>query len=224
MERIYLDIETLPTQCPAVIERISKNITPPKNITKASSIEEWYATKKSAAVDAAVRATSFNGGLGHIACISFQINDGAIISNYSHQWHKDEREILHHVFSQLDVAVGSNPYLYIGHYVAEFDLRFLYHRAVVLGVAPPKCFPINPRPWDAEIFDLMEKWAGRNNRISLEELCAILGIRGKGDMDGSKVYDYVMSGRIAEVSAYCDDDVYRTYEAHKRMTFMEASA
>ena len=53
----------------------------------------------------------------------------------------------------------------------------------------------------------------------MDRLCKILGIPGKGDMDGSRVWPMVQSGKIAAVADYCRGDVDRTRAIHKRMTF-----
>ena len=110
----------------------------------------------------------------------------------------------------------------IGHNVSAFDLRFLVQRSMILGVKP---HPVLARaaackPWETDrVYDTMVQWAGVGNRISLDKLCKALGIPGKGDLDGSKVWDYVQAGRIAEVADYCADDVRKVWAVYQRMTF-----
>jgi predicted PolB exonuclease-like 3'-5' exonuclease len=58
---------------------------------------------------------------------------------------------------------------------------------------------------------------------SMDRLCRLLGIPGKGDISGADVWPMVQSGRIQEVAKYCRDDVERTRAMHKRMTFAEAA-
>lgn len=70
----------------------------------------------------------------------------------------------------------------------------------------------------------MTAWAGIGNRISLDKLCRVMGIPTKGseigdEIDGSKVWDFVQAGRIADVATYCCGDVERVREIHRRMTF-----
>jgi predicted PolB exonuclease-like 3'-5' exonuclease len=51
-------------------------------------------------------------------------------------------------------------------------------------------------------------------------LCLALSIpTPKGDLDGSKVWQYVQDGRHEEVAAYCRRDVEATRQVHRRMTF-----
>jgi predicted PolB exonuclease-like 3'-5' exonuclease len=52
----------------------------------------------------------------------------------------------------------------------------------------------------------------------------LLGIPGKGDMDGSKVWPMFQAGQHKEIASYCMDDVRRTREMHKRMTFATFAA
>src|SRR5574337_886391 len=114
----------------------------------------------------------------------------------------------------------------VGHNHAGFDLRFIWQRAVILGVKPPIWWPHNARPWDTDVvFDTMVQWAGTGNRISMDNLCAALGLPGKSEgMDGSMVWDAVKDGRISEVADYCKGDVERTRAIYKRMTFAEAAS
>ncbi len=54
----------------------------------------------------------------------------------------------------------------------------------------------------------------------MAKICKALGIDGKGDIDGSKVWDYVQAGRIAEVAEYCKGDISRTLAMYKRFNFL----
>jgi predicted PolB exonuclease-like 3'-5' exonuclease len=66
----------------------------------------------------------------------------------------------------------------------------------------------------------MTAWAGGTNRISMDELCQILGIQGKDGFDGSQVAAAWSAGEHDKIAEYCRDDVYRTREIHKR--FLQA--
>ena len=83
--------------------------------------------------------------------------------------------------------------IFVGHNLVNFDLPFIYRRAVILGIQPPAFLPINPSPFNEYVFDTMLQWAGSKGRISMQNLCEALGIPGKetdGDIDGSKVTDF----------------------------------
>ena len=101
---------------------------------------------------------------------------------------------------------------------AAFDIRYVWQRAMILGVTPPSWWPIDARPWDTDrLNDTMLMWAGHGNRIGLDRLCRALGLPGKTGVDGSMVWDLVRDGRIDEVVSYCDDDVRRLRSVHRRM-------
>jgi len=217
--KIYIDIETIPCQLLGIKAQIASEIKPPANISKAETIAKWEEESKPDAVELAWRKTSFDGGYGQIVCASIAINDDAPIVFYDTQWLGAEALILVNLFEALAKPMRTLNPTFIGHYHADFDMRFIYHRAVINGIKPPPNMPFNVRPWDSKVFDTMYQWAGHGNRISLDNLCRILGIEGKGGLDGSKVWDYVQTGRIDKVAMYCMADVHRVREVYKRMTF-----
>lgn len=198
-----------------------------KFTSKDSMLALWAERFKDEATEAAAQAewrkTSFDGSCGHICVIGLSIDDNEPISIYHDDWHANEADVLREFFAIVDKTCAQNPNVrptFIGHNVIAFDLRFIYHRAVVLGVKPSVHIPFNARPWgDSSVFDTMTAWAGAGNRISLDKLAKSLDAGGKGDMNGSMVWDAVNEGRIAEVAAYCRDDVSMTREVYRRMTF-----
>jgi len=76
------------------------------------------------------------------------------------------------------------------------------------------------KPWDKEIADTMLMWSpDREKRVGMDKLCKAFGIPGKGDFDGSMVADEWENGSKDKVISYCRDDVLRTREIFKRLTF-----
>jgi predicted PolB exonuclease-like 3'-5' exonuclease len=60
--------------------------------------------------------------------------------------------------------------------------------------------------------------------VKLDDLARTLGLPGKPDgMEGSQVADYVRSGRIAEVAAYCESDVINTYRIWLRYELFQSN-
>jgi DNA polymerase elongation subunit (family B) len=198
-----------------------------KFTSKDSMLAMWAEKFKESATEAAAqeawRKTSFDGALGHICVIGLAIGDHMPVALYHDDWHANEAQILREFFATVDKACAMNPNIqpvFIGHNLIDFDLRFIYQRAVVLGVKPSPHIPFNARPYgDRAAFDTMKAWAGVGNRVSLDKLARVLGAGGKGDIDGSMVWDYVRDGRIAEVADYCRADVEMTRAIHRRMTF-----
>lgn len=230
---IYLDIETIPSQSPEVKKEIADGITAPAQYKKQESIDQWLAENRESEADAAWRKTSFDGAYGQIVCISVAIDDAEPVTFWAEDWANYEPRILAEFFKYIEdstsraLSFGASSKIkpvFIGHYVADFDLRFVFQRAVMLGIKPPSCIPFKAKPWDADVFDTMTEWAGTKGRVSLDKLCKVMGVDRKGteiadEIDGSKVWDFVAAGRIADVAKYCAADVERTRAVYKRLTF-----
>jgi hypothetical protein len=218
---LTLDIETIPTDDPEVIAEIAAGITHPKNISKAETIAKWEAEEKPAAVAEAVARTAFDGGAGRIVCIGLAVDDGPAWSLCG----PDEHEVLIGAFYDMNHAQraykggGSESVVVVGHNVADFDLRFLWQRAVVHGLRLPSCLPRSPKPWDKTVGDTMVMWnPSREKRVSLDRLCKILGVpTSKGDMDGSKVAEAAAAGEWDKIARYCEADVVATRACYLKM-------
>ena len=138
----------------------------------------------------------------------------------------DEARILHGLFDAVSECILQNNMLrptFIGHNIAAFDLRFIFHRAVINRVPVPLWFPRNARPWDDSINDTMLMWAGQGGRISLANLCEALDIESDNEMDGSMVFDLYAQGRWQDIADYCADDVRITRECWRRMTLAQST-
>ena len=102
----------------------------------------------------------------------------------------------------------------------EGNSKFLRQRGIINGVTMHRLISEEVKPWDkGVVFDTMTAWTGDPREfISMNALCQILGLPGKGDdIDGSKVWDYVAAGRLDIVAAYCNEDVRRTYAMFERL-------
>jgi len=212
---ITFDIETIPTEDASVIAEIAKSIKPPATMKKAETIAEWVEMEKQKAIDEAISKTSFDGGYGSICCIGWAIDDGEPFASIG-----KEEDILSQFFTDLDESYSPrDDMVFVGHNVSSFDLRFLYQRAVVLGIKPPFFMPFNAKSWDKSIYDTMTAWAGFGNRVSLDKLCKIFGFEYESEIDGSMVYEYYKAGRIEEIAKYCKEDVINTRKVYNKLTF-----
>jgi predicted PolB exonuclease-like 3'-5' exonuclease len=236
---IYLDIETIPAQDPEAIKMLRKEADEEKRLIKAPSnykdvakIEEYIAAKKieiDAAFDERYRKTSFDGALGQVVCVSYAIDDNEPAVIYASDWKDSEQFILTSLYENLQTAYNPNSQVrpvFIGHNIVSFDLRFLLQRSIIVGVKPPIFIPFKAKPWDDVVFDTMTAWAGVGNRVSMAKLCEVFKIDAKGsevdgEIDGSKVWDYVQAGRIDDVATYCMHDVIRTRQIYKRINFIK---
>jgi hypothetical protein len=234
---VYLDIETVPTQSDFEIAVMKKEADAEKAAVKAPSnykdqvkIDEYIAAKQAeieAEFDQRYRKTSFDGALGQIVAISYAVDDEPVDNIYSDNWKNNEELLISTFYRAISVRYKPSEHrqpVFIGHNLVGFDLRFLFQRSVLLGVKPPLFVPFAAKPWDATVFDTMLEWAGHGKTVSLAKLCRVFQIDAKGaeigeEIDGSKVWDFVKDGRIADVAKYCGGDVERTREIHKRLSF-----
>lgn len=212
---VTFDIETIPVQDQLIIDSIASEIKAPGTMKKAETIAEWETTQKQSAIDEAVAKTSFDGAYGQICCIGWAIDDGMV-----HTTVGTESDIVSSFFEFLE---QSNPRgldcTFVGHNVSAFDLRFLFQRAIILGIKPPKFIPFNAKSWDSQIFDTMTYFAGFGNRISLDKLSKALGLEGKTGITGADVWPMYKAGKIAEIAEYCAHDVSITRDVYKRLIF-----
>ncbi len=239
INRLYIDLETLPDLRLGARERIAETISAPASMSKPETIAKWEAEQKPAAIELAWRKTSFDGGKGKIAVIGWATNDDDAQSEFSEKdWATSAGEVgtIKSFFVGVDKwlanarASGNSvrPQL-IGHNLVAFDLRFLWRRCVVLGIKPPHWLPVNPKPWDDVVYDTMTAWAGLKDHVSMDSICESLGIPLKGSeftegqepITGATVWDAVRDGRIADAATYCRADVTRTRAMHRRMAFID---
>lgn len=222
MKTVTIDIETIPSQKPGLLEEIRANIQPPGNISKPETIAKWIQENAETAAEETYRKTALNGTLGEIVCISYAVGDAPPLVIWR-DCLSPEKEMLREFFGKLHGELDLSLPCFVGHNILGFDLRFIFQRAVINGIKPP--FPLrqDARYSDNEkIFDTMLAWAGWGNRCRLATICEALGIPVKSDgIDGSKVWDEVKAGNAAAVAAYCMEDVTATREVYKRMTFQE---
>lgn len=215
MTYLYLDIETIPAQTDAAKQRISASVKPPGNLKKADSIAAWEKDQRPAAVEEAISRSGLNGAFGHICCIGYALDENRPTSLSWPLDYSGERELLV-AFSEAMESYNRSPVI-IGHNVAGFDIRFMWQRAMVLGVKMPGWFPRDPKPWGIEVFDTMAAWAGARDTISMDNLCSALGLQGKDDVDGSMVGDMWARGEFERIDSYCRADIERTRAIHRRM-------
>jgi hypothetical protein len=242
MTHLYIDIETIPAQRPDVLAEIKATkeaelaesiaaVKPPGTYKKQETIDEWVKTEQpkviqalrdacEADIDATYRKTSFDGAFGNVCVIGWAFDDDKAQTVSG----RDEL----YLFAEFFEAIQARKFnlfetCVIGHNVAAFDLRFLMQRHIVKGVKPHPVIVrgAQAKPWESDkVFDTMVQWAGIGNRVSLDKLCKALSIpTPKGEIDGSKVWDFVQAGRLQDVAEYCARDVEATRQVHRAMTF-----
>lgn len=206
--------------------QIGKTITPPGNYKKAETISKWMDENLDAEADKKWRQTALNGTVGEIICISWAIDNSppAVVGR---TLEGSERDMLSKFNSEIykslcqeNTEILAKP-VWIGHYITGFDLRFLWQRCVINNVSPGFKIPYNDRPYSDNVFDTCVEWAGYKSTgySKLDDVSQAMGYSGKGDIDGSKVWDYINAGKYKEVEQYCMQDVEDVRNIYNRMTF-----
>lgn len=217
MTNLYLDIETIPAQSEEAKARIAATVKPPAAMKKADTIAVWERDSKPEAIEEAISKTSFNAAYGQICCIGFAFDDAPATSISWPTNAENEGLMISGFFEVAGELVGNRFPVIVGHFITGFDLRFIWQRSMVLGIRVPAWLPKDPKPWDNGVFDTMTAWAGPRDTISMDNLCAALGIPGKQGIDGSMVGEMFAAGWHKEIAGYCRDDVDRTREIHRKM-------
>lgn len=230
MSIIHFDLETIPSQADGAVESIRENIKPPATMSVQATIDKWYAEKADDAANEQHRKQSFDGALGEIISIAWALDDGPVNVNYRSD--DNEAGLLRSFFADINDLTdkyGQKVHIstWSGHYITGFDLRFLWQRCVMLGVRPTVHIPYEAKPWDSKVFDTKVAWTGTGQYSgigSLDALSKAFGMEGKGDIDGSKVYDYWLDGRIEEIAEYNKQDVEKCRSLYNKMNFITESS
>ena len=210
MTTLFLDIETIPTDLDWVIDDLRAKIKPPAQYKKPESIAEWMEANAEQALADAIHSTGLDGSYGRICCIGYAFDDEPVQTVGTHL-QMGEYTMLQDFAADLN---GKKIDCVVGHNLASFDLPYIRKRAIIHGVKLN--LPFDSKPWGNEIFDTMLKWDAKKF-ISADKLARVLGIEGKGDVDGSMVWDMYQRGEYQSVADYCADDVRMVRDIYKRM-------
>ena len=154
--KIYIDIETIPTQSKEHQDFVCENLKPPANYKNEETINKWLEENK----ELAVNKTSLDGAFGEVVVISAAINDDEVVTFYRKDWQVKDRE--------KDILTRFNNWLkeqanrcktvpvFIGHNVTSFDGLFLWQRCIINGVKP--YYKMDKR----NTYDTMWEWCGYN--------------------------------------------------------------
>ena len=114
-----------------------------------------------------------------------------------------------------------------------FDLPVLHYRALAHGIQAPRYWDTGDSDqafrWNNYLsrfhwrhIDLMDVLAGFQARAAapLDQIAQMLGFPGKLGMDGSKVWEAWLDGRIAAIRDYCETDALNTFLVYLRFELM----
>ena len=228
MKRIFLDIETLPT------EEANRNFVGRKlrkSLTKKCEVLSEPEFDRKA--DIAFKDTALSGSLGKLLCIGLMIDTGGKSEKpcvcgqdkVSNQFHLDEAKTLAQFWNHLErINFDAECDLIVGHNILGFDLPFLYHRSMICGVKPTRNL-LGGKPWEIAVYDTMEKWQmGRYREfVGLEELALAFGLDcpKNGAVSAENLSEAFEDGQHKEIREYCLADVHCTRELYYRMTFQK---
>lgn len=144
----------------------------------------------------------------------------------------DEKEVIQRFFDGLD---RYTPTLVTWN-GSNFDLPVLHYRALLHGIQAPRYWETGNEDqsfrWNNYISryhwrhtDLMDVLAGFSPRANapLDEIATLLGFPGKMGMNGAKVWDTYLDGRIDAIRDYCETDVLNTYLVYLRFELMRGN-
>ncbi|HEX2859710.1 MAG TPA: 3'-5' exonuclease [Alphaproteobacteria bacterium] len=107
-----------------------------------------------------------------------------------------------------------------------FDLPVLKLRALKHGVNAAWLFQSGDKwsnygsrfdnTWHADLADVLADYGAARGGMKLDEVCTLIGLPGKLDIEGSKVADMVAEGRLNDVRDYCETDILNTYLLYLR--------
>lgn len=224
--RLFLDIETIPTEDQAVIADLGSGISAPGNYKNPESIAKWEKENKQALVEEQVKKTAFDAAYGSICCIGYAWEGNDPITLTVKRMEDEAGLLCEFMDDVLDKTRRVETRLEVVGHNVPWDLRFIYQRCIIHDIRPPHSLMacIHAKPWAESIRDTMLMWnPERDRRISLEKLCRVLGVpSSKGEMDGSKVYEAYKAGEWTKIAKYCADDVLATRKVFYRLSFLES--
>lgn len=240
--KTFIDIETIPGQgaYESFLKDAVENFKAPSSLTKAQAcadlglvgdtakytskddvitmwVDKFSELKAPEVAEHNWRKTALDGTQGEVISVAWAIESDNVLSLYREPVASEE-EFLDKVFLRIEEDLLGRPPTFIAHN-APFDLKFLFRRAVILGVEPPFKLPFRGHH-GKDYFCTSEAWCEYGERISLNNLCKALGIEGKpDDIDGSKVWDFVKAGDVKRVAEYNEGDVEQLRKVYNRINF-----
>ena len=221
-DELFLDIETLPTIDDRMKKEIAEAITPPGSMSKPETIAKWEAEEKPKLIENAIAKTALDGTYGRVCCITYAFGEAPVQGIID----RDEKVVLKKFFDDCRAKAKEkftvSRITVVGHAVNDFDLRFIWQRAVINEVSAPSILPFNASKYSEYIRDTMTMWnPAPDKRISLHKLCLALGVespKDKNGMDGSDIAYLWLKREYNKILGYCMDDTAAMRECYYKMT------
>lgn len=133
--------------------------------------------------------------------------------------------------SEKDLITGLFQYLrkihprFISFNGKTFDMPVLKYRAMLYNISLDWFYKSGDKwnnyssrysvDWHCDLLEAFSDF-GSSARVRMNEVCAMLGLPGKMEIDGSMVEQMYYEGKIQEIRDYCELDVLNTYILYLR--------
>lgn len=223
MERVVIDIETVPLD-QSMDERYPEtDRTPPANYKTDAAIDGWRAKDMEKWEADRVSSYSLNPRLGRVLCVGIgteaERGEAGHITVHTAPTERAEYDVLEAFWKH----VGEGRVIT---WNGAWDLRFLVTRSLLAGVMPTVA-PAVIGAWFRKYttdphFDckaVLLNWDVRIAGEGLGEWSRALGMTGKTPgLSGADVYPLYKLGHFDDIAAYCEQDVAMTAGIYRRLT------
>lgn len=163
-----------------------------------------------------------------ISCV-FRSAEGLRVHSFVDRDSASEGRIIQQFFKTVEQKV---PQL-VSWNGGGFDLPVLHYRGLRHGVVANKYWDLGEDDRDfkfnnyigryhmrhLDLMDLLALYQPKNN-APLDAMAKLCGFPGKLGMDGSKVYEAFLEGKLEDIRRYCETDVMNTYLLYCRFQKM----
>lgn len=156
---------------------------------------------------------------GKVICVSFgwiagSAEEGQVIKTLNFA-SESEYELLSKVKTLLDKTSAAYPNkILAGFNSLSFDIPFLEKRMIVNRLEPSDLISLGDRkPWDVPHCDVGRSWRGLAmypDSLAAVSSCLSVPSSKGGGIDGSETSEAFYSGRLQEISEYCERDTVCT--------------
>lgn len=221
MQKLVLDIETVPVASALDAPYPADDRQPPANYKSDEAIAKWRAIDIKKWESERVKECSLNPRLGRILCIGVSAEDQAGDSVLLAPHESDESTILEAFWNIVQRYKGQ-----VVTWNGSWDLQFILLRSMALGVQPT-ISPMTIRGWFRKYsvephFDckaVLTNWGAPKAGEGLTQWATFLGIEGKTDgVTGADVYEMYTANRLDSIIEYCEQDVRATRQIYNKIS------
>lgn len=168
--------------------------------------------------DKEFRKKALNSLESDLVCIGLAYNEGEpVVVKYN----ENEAHMLEEMLAWIEMEVGERDkysVTLVAHNIS-FDLIRIWHRVVKYQIKDlMMLLPIGK--FDKRREDTNDLFNAHfyGKYTSLDDMCRFLDLPGKGDVDGSKVHDLFLEGKLDVIEDYCmNGDVRKLRMAHRKL-------